>query len=38
VREVETSTEGTGEHRRLDAVELQNLLRDRLVLGVQQAV
>ena len=38
VREVEAAAVRAGEHRRVDAVELEDLLRDRLVLRVEQAV
>ena len=38
VREIEAAAERAREHRRVDAVELEDLLRDRLVLRVEQAV
>ena len=38
VREIQPAAERAREHRRMDAVELEDLLRDRLVLRVEQAV
>ena len=38
VREIEPAAEALGEHRRVDAVKREDLLRDRLVLRQHQAV